>query len=478
MRKAGSPLPKLITGFLGPATVLVLTSLGLGCGQRPDISLLLITIDTARADHFSLYGYHRPTSPRLETLARTGVTFELALTPIPQTGPAHASILTGRWPSSLGLHDNEKPLGVEPRTLAEVLQAAGYDTAGFVSGLPLVRRVGGTHRGFAHYDDDMPDPRGGWKNVQRRGAKTTAAALRWLDTRQGPGAFFLWVHYFDPHGDYHPGPPHERMFADGSRGPFVASESIPIYQRRDGSTDAADYIARYDGEVRYVDDEIAKLLGALSARGLTASTLVVVTGDHGEGLLEHNYFFDHGNELYLEAVRVPLVLSGPGVPSDGRRLGGVARHPDIMPTVLELLGIACPPGVEGSSLGPALKAPEAVLEREGFSEARLVPAKPLVPSADVTPKLAVHDDRFTVVWRKAKGTIELYDRSSDPGEDHNLFADSATNPEDSDLRSVLQTRLQARLDAAVRHATTEPTVLSPEVRRRLESWLARRARAR
>lgn len=431
-------------------------------------------MDAVRADHLSTYGYQRETSPQLDALARGGVVFETVISPIPQTGPACASLLTGRWPASLALHANDQRLSPGPRTLGEVLGAAGYETAGFVSGYPLIRTLAGLDRGFSTFDDEMPDARGIVAQVQRRGSKTTAAALRWLARRSSQQPFFLWVHYYDPHGDYLPGPPFETMFAGGPKGPFLSVEVIPQYQRRGNSTDAGDYIARYDGELRYVDNEIGKLLDGLAKLGHRESTLIAVVSDHGENLVEHGAYFDHGNEIYLEAVQVPLVLAGPGVPADGRRIRGIARIPDMMPTLLGLLRMESQADVEGVSLVASLASSTITPSREAFSEARLEPAEGATLVSGGTPKLAARDERFTVLWRLATGKVELYDRSTDPHEERDILSTTPPDPVDEQIRVTVCTRLQALLDAQTRRVRPEPRVLSPELRALLERRVTKR----
>ncbi len=457
---------------LSALTVACVLASGAGlAAERPRPSLLLVTIDTVRADHLSLYGYDRATSPRLERLASRGVFFETAVTPIPLTGPAHASLLTGRWPSSLGLHENGAPLEAGPATLAEVTARAGYDTAAFISGFPLTKGVCGLARGFSSYDDEMLDARGQHRAMRRRGAKTTDAVLRWLDGRQGGKPFFLWVHYFDPHGDYSPGGAYETMFQGGPRGPDLAVALIPPYQRLFHGTDAAEYIARYDGTLRCVDDQIGRVLDDLEARGLLRQTVVVVIGDHGENLVEHNYYFDHGHELYTEAVRVPLVMAGPGVPSDGRRIRGIARTLDVMPTVLKLLGLPAPAEVEGKSLAPALASSTVMPPREAVSEACLGSVKDATERVDATPKLSVRDRRFTVLWRVASGKLELYDRSNDPGETHELLSGPRQGPTSDALRSALLARLTVALGPKLRLGIPDGAIIEPGLRARIERWL-------
>jgi len=427
---------------------LLLAGLAASCGEDRRPSLLLVTVDTLRADHVSSYGYSRPTSPQIDELAASGVLFETVISPLPETGPSFASLLTGRWPAQLGVRGNGKPLGGEFETLASILSGAGYDTAAFVSGFPLVRRLSGLQRGFDHYDDRMPDPRGGVPQVQRTAEKTTDSALAWLG-RHSDRPFFLWVHYYDCHGDYAPGPFFESLFAGGPPGPMAPLESIPKYQRLGGETDAAVYVARYDGEIRRVDAQVTRLLQRLEAMGHREQTLVAVTSDHGESLTEHDYYFDHGNELYMPSMSVPLVLAGPGVPATGRRVAGMARLPDVMPTLLELLGQQTPAGLAGQSLVPPLRDERPVAWPEAFSEARFAPYRALTPGADVGPKLAARNQRFTVILRLDGPRMEIYDRLADPGETRNLL-----NPgTDPDLAGRARRLLDANLRAGLAAAT-------------------------
>jgi len=455
------------------AGVVLLLSGGSGsCAQAPAPSLLLITIDTLRADHLPTYGYQRPTAPRVQALAARGITLEQVVSAIPETGPSFTSLLTGRWPAALGTRGNGHPMGKDVPTLATILSDAGYGTAAFVSGFPLVARLSGLERGFDLYDDDMPDPRGTVEHVQRSAPHTTAAALAWLE-QHGREPFFLWVHYYDPHGDYAPGPPYDTLFAAAPWGPRLAPTQIPAYQRHGDDTVAGGYIDRYDGEIRKVDDQVARLLGQLGSMGLTANTVVVVTADHGESLTEHGYYFDHGNELYEPSVRVPLVMAGPGVPTDGRRLRDLARLPDLMPTLLEILGQPVPRGIAAVSFRDWWEsgAPTAA-SREALSEARFQPYRALTPGADVGPKLAARDDRYTLILRLDGPRIELYDRLSDPGEIRDLLADPSAEPGLAALKTELADRLRGRLRLEG-GGTARPVVFTPEMRARLEAMTAR-----
>ena len=287
--------------------------------------MLLVTIDTLRADRLGCYGYARAATPTLDGLSARGVRFTTAVAHVPLTAPSHASILTGRTPLGHGVRDNGAyvlPAGL--RGVAEDFAAAGYRTAAFVSGFPLTRRFG-LDRGFLTYDDHLPrgsDPRR-TAYVERTADRTTDAVLSWLDapprSSPSPSPFFLWVHYFDPHAPYEPPPE------------FAARAAAP-----------------YDGEIAFVDAQLGRLLRRLEERA--APTLVLVTSDHGESLGEHGED-THGIFVYDSTLRVPFILAGPGVPA-GRVTEVVARGIDVAPTLLDYAGLEAK-GMEGRSVRPA-----------------------------------------------------------------------------------------------------------------------------
>lgn len=299
------------------------TKIATSLGSRPRPNVLLITIDTLRADHVGCYGDTGASTPVLDALAARGVRFPTAVAHVPLTSPSHASILTGLTPLRHGIRDNGTfvlPEGT--RTAAERFREAGYATAAFISGFPLNRRFG-LARGFEAYDDRLPhgdDPRRA-AYVERPADQTTDLVLRWLDARsQAEAPWFLWVHYFDPHAPYEP----PKEFADRFPG------------------------RPYDGEIAFVDSQIGALLRKLDQKGLARRTLMLVTADHGESLGEHGEE-THGVFVYDATLRVPWIMAGPGVPS-GRVPATVARSIDVTPTLLDLAGIGKPADVEGRSL--------------------------------------------------------------------------------------------------------------------------------
>ena len=327
--------------------LLALLWVALGCGETTKLrNVLLVTVDTLRADHVGPYGSELPT-PAFDTLAREGVVIEGACTPTPSTGPAHVSLMTGLHPwrhgvllNAVAMHDQEVPV------LAEHLHDAGFATAGFVSSFNLDRRYGFA-RGFDSYGfegtfqhSDKPD----FWNV---GGETTERALAWLDQR-GPEPFFLWVHYFDPHAPYDPPPDFYRPKTEPID---IAGKTLPPgFPSRKMLIEA---VRGYRGSVVYSDAQIGALIDRLRDTEQLDETLVVVTSDHGEGLGDHGRL-GHGHQLYDELVTIPLLLRGARLPA-GVRLKGAAQLEDLMPTILSLVGAPIPPGLDGLDLSPWLR---------------------------------------------------------------------------------------------------------------------------
>jgi len=392
-----------MTSLLGRSgrTVAALAVLAAGCRRaEAPANLVLVTVDTLRADHTTPYGYDRETTPVLARLAREGVRVEQAYAPMATTGPSHAALLTSRYPVSLGYLRNGQRLDEAHLTLAERLHAAGYRTSAAVSSFVLDKGLGFA-QGFGTYDCPSFD---------RRADETTAVALGWLARRARDRPFFLWVHYYDPHHPYSPPAPYDRRFA-----PPPAATGLP---RR--------AVAHYDGEIAFTDHQLGRLLAAIDAEGLAARTLVVVTADHGEGLMQHGHM-GHGLHLYEEAVRVPLVFRWPGSLPAGALVPGPVEHLDLVPTVLDLLGLPRGGGeIEGQSVAAALRGQAGTAGRDPrrtvFLQRRLYDTEVVSGFHVKGEKFAVRAGRWKYIEAPEEQTRELYDLRSDPGETRNLFA--------------------------------------------------------
>lgn len=377
---------------------------GWRAGAAAGYDLLLVTLDTTRADHLGAYGYPAAETPHLDRLARAGVRFTEAMTPVPLTLPAHASMLTGLWPQHHGARVNsEFRLGQEGSTLAEKLGAAGYSTAAFVSAFVLESRYG-VDRGFATYDDAV-DPVAGPSfaagTLERKAPGTTEAYLAWAGGQPPEGRRFAWIHYFDAHAPYEPPPELARRFAGNL----------------------------YDGEIALIDRELGRVLAALEHSGRLARTLVVVTADHGEGLGDHGEG-THGNFIYDSTMRVPLILHAPAVLGTGVVDGRVVSHVDLLPSLLELLGIGDAERRDGESWVGRAPDPDRAVYLETTSPYHDFGWAPLFGLRGLRDKAILAPRR------------ELYDLADDPRELNNLYADGGAG-RGADLFARLERELAA-----------------------------------
>ena len=388
--------------------------------RRPNV--VLVTVDTLRADHLGCYGYSRPTSPTADALAEAGTRFADAVVPIPETLPSIVSIFTGTYPIDHRVRGNHEILGPLP-TLAERLASRGWRTAGFVSSVVLEPGTG-VERGFEVYDATLPHRFLRLDTGQRRAEATTDAARGWLEQQVRSGrrdGLFLWVHYIDPHAQYDAPPPWGDRFVDPAyAGPVTGDvEQFFGIVQREIPVDAADvrFLAdRYDGEIAYAAAQFGRLLEALDALGLD-DTLVVYTADHGESLGEHDYYFDHGEYLYDDQLRVPLIVRHPELPA-ARVVDDQVEIVDILPTILEFVGIAVPDRLRGRSLLPLVRAGASDAPRVAFSESATCESWSLraCGPVGVGGKLAaVRRDGLKFVY-DPQGGHELYDLRADPGE--------------------------------------------------------------
>jgi arylsulfatase A-like enzyme/Flp pilus assembly protein TadD len=322
--------------WIGAAGVLVAASAGVfliirgsrGGPVKRDagLNVLLITLDTTRADHLGSYGYTGGKTPNLDALARDGVRFENVYAQVPLTLPSHCSIMTGTSPIAHNVHNNGTyVLSPDKTTLAEVLKERGMRTAAFVASFSVDSRFG-LNQGFDVYDDNF-QPGTPFKpvNSERRAREVVALFSAWLD-RNASDRFFAWVHFFDPHLPYDPPPPYDKEFADSP----------------------------YDGEIAYMDAGVGNVIVKLREKNLLEKTLVVLAGDHGEGLGD-KVERGHGIFLYDETLKVPLVLYSPGHLPEGKVVARRVRLIDIVPTILDMIKIPVPRTVEGLSLVPSIR---------------------------------------------------------------------------------------------------------------------------
>lgn len=372
-------------------------------------NVLLISIDTLRADHLGAYGYERATSPHIDALAEDGILFERAFTQSHNTKISHATLLTSLHPTVHGVtKDTALPERIE--TLAERLRAGGYTTAGFVTNPGWLGEQSGLAQGFDHYHEM-------WGNAE----KQSDLALAWLaDAVDEP--FFLFLHYYDVHSDwkvlpYETGTDHDHRFAPPREDFHPCDADVCasrfLQQVNAGKAvlteeDVRQTVALYDGGISYTDHHVGRVLAELEASGLSANTVVVVTSDHGEEFLEHGKFLH--NQLHREVARVPLIIRVPGA-STGVRVAQPVGLVDVMPTLLDLVGIEADDvdEVEGSPLlGPGPAATEVVLS---------------FGAGEGDPDIFARGPRFSLRVRHGFSQWELYDTDVDPNEHVDISAD-------------------------------------------------------
>lgn len=417
--------------------------------SRPNI--VLISMDTVRADHCSVYGYPVETTPTLERLAREGVLYERAYAPTGITGPSHATLFTGLHVITHGVVKNGLLLEDDWVTLAEQLSAEGYETAGFVSSFPMHRKFGFS-QGFDHYDDDFIPGQNSIesetfegtkvdKAFDQRGKFTTGKALDWLEERSNRAEpFFMFVHYFDAHSPYQP---------------QIGFESI-----LEGILDMnplEKQVRLYDQEIAQVDREIGRVVEALETKGYGDDTIIIVVGDHGEGLMDHGYML-HAGTLYEDEVRVPMIVHGPShfAPSkEGYPVGLI----DVLPTVAGMVGYD-----PGSDLESVVNASGQEVEhgldvfvaenqrfgrpmflyRRHYDPGMLHPGwYGTLPDGSKPKKIKISGEQYGMVESGKKYIVDpelgirlFFDLDLDPGETNNQFEDNVT------LAQTMHSRLE------------------------------------
>jgi choline-sulfatase len=367
--------------------------------QRSAPDVFLVTIDTLRADHVHCYGYENVETLALDSLAKEGIRFSQAFTPSPITNTSHTTILTGLLPSNHGVTDFAVPLADSHPTWAELLKQKGYHTAAFVGAVILDSKslAPGLDRGFDFYDNfpAHPKTKARWGRVERRGMDVVQHADNWLAAHPA-GPHFVWVHLYDPHDPYEPPAPYDQKYKDHP----------------------------YDGEIAYADSALAKFLSFLKLRGWYQNSIIVVVGDHGEGLKEHNED-THGIFLYDSTIHVPLIVKLPTGSQTGKVIDAQVRTTDILPTIIDLLKISASAHFDGESLKPYVEATDNT-ERVALGETDY----PL--RFGWAPLRSVRADGIKFIQAPRP---ELYNLHSDPGELKNSY--QASDPTAQKFQAML-----------------------------------------
>ena len=454
----------------GAGVLLVFLLLLTGCAKRSTPpSLLLITIDTLRADHLGTYGYSRPTSPRIDALASRGVVFEKAYATLPRTTQSIATILTGLYPKHHQARGLFSYLPPGNTTLAEILRERGYATRAVVSNI-FLQPGKGFEQGFESYSN----PRSRFDGDSA--AQITAEALGLLGGLQGR-PFFIWVHYLEPHWSYEPEERFVQRFDPGYQ-PSPTMRELREGRFRKGDLifsnplaprDREHLVACYDAEIAQVDEQVGLLLDGIPA-ALRDNLLIVLTADHGESLCEHGYCFAHGETLYDDTLRVPLIFSLPGRLPAARVASANVSLLDVAPSILQILGLPGRPGMDGLPLlpgepGSAPASRRALLFAETDYQ--------LIHSANPRYFLPGARGRWSAVRRGALKLVtiprepaplfELFDLTRDPGEA------APRGLEDSPEAAALQSDLQAWADAGEGAGGDLEEALTEEQKERLRS---------
>lgn len=419
-------------GWRSLARQTLTTPEGVSLGALPrgvapsDLNVVIITLDTTRFDAMGYAGAAGNPTPVIDGLGRAGVIFDSAVASVPLTLPSHSTIFTGLLPPKHGVRDNGGFV-LDPRqvTLAERLKDRGWKTGGFVGAYVLDAKWG-INQGFEHYFDEFDlrkYKRISLGDVARPASEVVDAALPWMEQQSG-SRFFAWLHFYDPHTPYAPPEPFKSRFPDRP----------------------------YAGEIAYVDAQVGRVTNWLASRGLLDRTIVIVTGDHGESLGEHGEG-THGLFIYDATMRVPLVMRTPYAGAKGQRVKQVVRSHDIVPTVLELLGLPGESGLDGRSLAPYMAGGGRLEDLDAYSESLY--ARHHYGWSELK---ALRAGRFKFIDAPRP---ELYDLEQDPGEKENLF----------DARRPLADRLSAELLKAGAEQVTEgaasQATVDPETRERL-----------
>lgn len=409
----------VILPLIGAVAVLSLIFFG-----NTDIRhVVLISIDTCRADHLSCYGFKQQTTPVIDALAKDAVLFEHCISPVPLTLPSHSSMLTGDTPLTHGVHDNvDYHLDATNTTLAEVLKENDYSTGAVVSTFVLDKQFG-MDQGFDDYNDTFENPMSSFYETERRGDEATQVAIGWLEAHKDEKSF-LFLHYYDPHQSYRPPEPFASRFADNL----------------------------YAGEIAYTDHCIGQVIETLKDLGIYKNTLLIVTSDHGEGRGDHGEE-QHGYYVYQSCVHVPLIIKSPGKAKD-IRIGDTVGLIDIVPTICGQLGIAAPEVCTGIDLGVYLEKKPVQNERYLYSES-LLPTR-----FGCSPLMSLVQGRWKYIQSPR---AEMYDLAKDPGETTNLFG-----TEEKRARLFKDT-LKLMVQEQIQTETTGINELDAESREKLES---------
>lgn len=472
LNKRAAAVALAVAAAAALAFLIVRTAIGDARAQddrRPNV--ILVTLDTTRADRLGCYGYAQARTPTLDGLARSGLRFPHAVCLEPLTGPSHATIMTSLYPETTGATLNGLRIRTDIPTLAEQFRAAGYRTSAFLGSTSVQAKYTGLDRGFQIYDDAMTPAEGyshtpftpravaaalslfpkDGNDAERPADAVTKSALRWLAVKQ-EGPYFMWVHYFDPHDDYLPP---ASYVPTGIGGPFRRKKWNKLWGDGDTSPRISNFIRiLYDGEIAFMDAHLGTLLTAVRQDPHPRHTIVLVVADHGEAFNEHGTQY-HGYRLYGEEINIPFIVCDLDGALPAARPPAVVSTLDVAPTLLELAGLRIPEGMRGR----ALFAATAPAETSAYSVCIPDPER---KSRFNIGRLNAWTENADKIIMHADGTAEYYNLSSDPEERRDLSAG------ESKTAGELRSRLEA-FRKTVPAAKPAPRDLDAEARRKLRN---------
>jgi len=389
-----------------------------------DCNIILISIDALRADHLGIYGYHRDTSPFLDTFAEENILFENYFTVIPKTGPSFTTLFTGKYPGNHGVLQNRLVIGNENTMLAEVLQSK-YQTYAII-GNPTLNTRRGYSKGFDEFTSFL--------NTTAK--RFTADAIAWTENKiNKEEPFFLWIHYLDPHGPYAPPKQYKNLFVDdpyyneskeaaidyepieGLNQNFIRG-AIPKYQRLEDINKTDYYISQYDAEIRTIDQEISRLMQSLDRQGLSDDSIIIITSDHGESLDENNYYFEHGNLVNEGSIHIPLIIKLPGS-KNSKKIDSILQNTDLFQTLLHIIGYSTDIKTDGMDFTDAL-----------INSSNKDFGRKFIYSRSSDAYLTIEDTiRF-------KDTKFVRNRSIEPDSEYEYFYYDNINDETQDINSI------------------------------------------
>jgi len=387
----------LQAGMILILAVMMLSSSG--CSQNQP-NILFITVDALRADHMGIYNYHRITSPNLDAFFKDGTVYEHAYSTEANTGPSVVSFLSGLLPQDTGVRLLYQKVPPNLKLISDYLNEAGYHTAGIVSNIVLTSEASDLNLHFDYFDDYVDEKEPYRKVYERNARATTDAGFQWYASAYDPKKpFFLWLHYQDTHGPYHPPPDKPVEFTHPEPHP-IDIKRVPVYVREPGVSDGLAYVDLYDEELAYADFHIKRLLDMLDKEGLLDNTMVILSADHGESMMEHECWFTHGYHVYEEIIHVPLLIKYPDQ-KVGKRIKTRVSLVDLVPTILDMLEIEPERELRGVPLnGPLVD-------------------RPLYAQGDIWRFMVFKDQKWLLEVKKNQNSPTktcVFDLFGDPGE--------------------------------------------------------------